>query len=71
MKKVVNKRWQERKPTVSDNMLVQFLRATTPKEKRDVIKSFAPHYFIFGETLDPRNPYDTDNTTERNENVSK
>ena len=71
MKKVVNKRWQERKPTVGDNMLMQFLRATTPKEKRDVIKSFAPHYFIFGETLDPRNPYDTDNTTERNEDVSK
>ena len=35
-------------------MLRDFLRATTAQEKRAVIKTFNPHYFVFGETLDPR-----------------
>lgn len=40
------------------NMLRDFLVATTPEEKRKVIESFAPHYFVFGNKLDPRNPYE-------------
>ena len=47
-----------RKMSPQDTMLADFLRATTPSEKREVIKNFAPHYFIFGDTLDPRNPYE-------------
>jgi hypothetical protein len=54
-----------RKTTPRDTMLADFLRATTPNEKRQVIKNFAPHYFVFGEKLDPRNPY------ERNEYESE
>lgn len=38
----------------SMRMLTEFLRAKTPHEKREVIKSFNPHYFVFGETLNPR-----------------
>ena len=47
-----------RRQSPRDTMLTDFLRATTPSEKREVIKNFAPHYFIFGESLDPRNPYE-------------
>ena len=47
-----------RKMSPQDTMLTDFLRATTPSEKRQVIKNFAPHYFVFGEKLDPRNPYE-------------
>jgi hypothetical protein len=53
--------WQQRKArkmSPQDTMLTDFLRATTPHEKRQVIKNFAPHYFIFGDKLDPRNPYE-------------
>jgi hypothetical protein len=35
-------------------MLTQFLNAHTPQEKRAVIRSFNPLYFVFGETLNPR-----------------
>lgn len=38
----------------SMRMLTEFLQAQTPHEKREVIKSFNPLYFVFGETLDPR-----------------
>jgi hypothetical protein len=48
-RKVVNPR---------DTMLADFLRAKTPYEKREIIKTFSPHYFVFGNTLDPRNPYE-------------
>lgn len=34
-------------------MLADFLRAKTASEKREVIKSFNPYYFTFGETLNP------------------
>lgn len=57
-------RWQERqlrKASPRDRMLHDFLRAKTPSEKRQVITNFAPHYFIFGTTLDPRNPYEREN----------
>ena len=40
------------------NMLGNFLRAKTAEEKRAVIESFAPHYFVFGNTLNPNNPYE-------------
>ena len=43
-----------RKMSPRDTMLTDFLRATTPHEKREVIKTFNPHYFAFGETLNPR-----------------
>lgn len=48
-----------RKASPQDMMLADFLRARTPHEKRQVIKNFAPHYFVFGEKLDPRNPYES------------
>lgn len=41
-------------------MLQSFLNAKTPHEKREVIKSFNPYYFQFGDRLDPRNPYEED-----------
>lgn len=44
-----------------ETMLRDFLEAKTPQEKRAVITNFAPHYFIFGNTLDPRNPYEGEN----------
>jgi len=53
-----------RKMSPQDTMLTDFLKATTPSEKRQVIKNFAPHYFVFGETLDPRNPYEKENDHE-------
>ena len=37
----------------SMRMLTEFLKAKTPNEKREVIKSFNPYYFVFGDTLDP------------------
>ena len=37
-----------------ETMLRDFLLAKTPYEKREVIKTFNPHYFLLGETLDPR-----------------
>lgn len=40
------------------SMLANFLSATTPHEKRKVIKDFTPYYFVFGDKLDPRNPYE-------------
>ena len=43
-----------------DNMLRDFLRATTPAQKRKVIRSFAPHYFILGDRLDPKTQATTD-----------
>lgn len=57
-------RYQERKAkrtSPRDTMLMDFLKAQTPQEKRAVITAFAPHYFIFGEQLDPRNPYEGEN----------
>lgn len=53
-------RWKERqlrKASPRDRMLHDFLMARTPTEKRRVIESFAPHYFVFGTTLNPNNPY--------------
>lgn len=41
-----------------ETMLRDFLNAKTPQAKREIIATFAPHYFIFGERLDPRNPYE-------------
>jgi hypothetical protein len=38
----------------SMRMLTEFLNAHTPLQKREVIKSFNPLYFVFGETLNPR-----------------
>jgi hypothetical protein len=38
----------------STRMLTELLRAQTPQEKRAVITSFNPYYFVFGETLNPR-----------------
>ena len=55
---IINKsNWAQRKArkmSPRDTMLTDFLRATTPHEKREVIKTFNPHYFAFGETLNPR-----------------
>jgi hypothetical protein len=38
----------------STRMLTEFLNAHTPQQKREVIRSFNPLYFVFGETLNPR-----------------
>ena len=35
-------------------MLTEFMQAQTAHEKREVIRSFNPLYFVFGETLNPR-----------------
>ena len=50
-------RWKDRqlrKASPRETMLRDFLLAKTPYEKREVIKTFNPHYFALGETLDPR-----------------
>lgn len=51
--------WAQRKTNKirqqqSMRMLTEFLNAHTPHQKREVIKSFNPLYFVFGETLNPR-----------------
>ena len=51
--------WAQRKTNKirqqnSMRMLTEFLNAHTPQEKRAVIRSFNPLYFVFGETLNPR-----------------
>ena len=64
--------WSQRKSKAireqeSMRMLTEFLNAHTPQQKRAVISSFNPHYFVFGETLNPRKEdlYE-DNTCETN-----
>lgn len=49
---------KKRKTTPQQNMLRDFLLAKTAEEKRDVIKTFAPYYFVFGTTLNPKSPYE-------------
>lgn len=51
-------RRKAKRTSPQETMLRDFLTAKTASEKRQVIKNFAPHYFIFGERLDPRNPYE-------------
>jgi hypothetical protein len=51
------KRREEQRRT---QMLSDFLNAKTAREKRAVITSFAPYYFIFGTTLSPKSPYETE-----------
>jgi hypothetical protein len=51
--------WAQRKTNKirqqnSMRMLTEFLNAQTAHEKREVIRSFNPLYFVFGETLNPR-----------------
>jgi hypothetical protein len=51
--------WAQRKTNKirqqnSMRMLTEFLNAHSPQQKREVIKTFNPLYFVFGETLDPR-----------------
>ena len=51
--------WAQRKTNKirqqqSMRMLTEFLNANSPQQKREVIKTFNPLYFVFGETLDPR-----------------
>jgi hypothetical protein len=64
--------WSKRKTkSVRENesmrMLTELLRAQTPQEKRAVISSFNPYYFVFGETLNPRKEVEyEDNTCETN-----
>ena len=53
-------RWKDRqlrKASPRDRMLRDFLNAGTPQEKRKVIESFAPHYFVFGTKLNPNPNY--------------
>lgn len=64
--------WSKRKTkSIRENesmrMLTEFLNAHTPQQKRAVISSFNPYYFVFGETLNPRKEdlYE-DNTCETN-----
>jgi hypothetical protein len=64
--------WSQRKSKSireqeSMRMLTEFMKAQTPQQKRAVITSFNPYYFVFGETLNPRKEdlYE-DNTCETN-----
>ncbi len=41
------------------NMLADFLKAQTPSEKRKVIESFAPHYFLLTPNLTKENENET------------
>ena len=55
--------WAQRKTNKirqqqSLRMLTEFLNAHTPHQKREVIKTFNPLYFVFGETLNPRKKVD-------------
>lgn len=52
-----SKRLIRRKDTQARRMLADFLNAPTAEEKRKVIESFAPHYFLL-----------TPNPTKENEN---
>lgn len=52
------KRGRKRADEIKRRMLTDFLNAKTPHDKREVIKSFNPYYFQFGNKLDPRNPYE-------------
>lgn len=63
-----NKRQAKLKDEQARNMLASFLTAKTASEKREVIKTFNPYYFTFGETLNPRpQEYeDEDNTCNTN-----
>jgi ribosomal protein L32 len=44
--------------TQAESMLGQMKVCTTPKAKRELIKSHNPNHYIFGIRLDPRNPYE-------------
>ena len=54
LKKQRDKRLQAKEETLRRGMLTAFLSAPDADAKREVIKSFAPHYFVFGNTLNPR-----------------
>lgn len=43
------RREQVKADTIKQQMLGDFLRAKTPHEKREVIKRFAPNYFVLFE----------------------
>lgn len=49
---------RRRRMTPEDLMLADLLKAKTPKEKREVIKTFSPYHFAFGTKLNPNNPYE-------------
>jgi len=61
---------RRRKREPEDLMLANLLKAKTPKEKREVIKTFSPYHFAFGTKLNPNNPYkeneDESNTSKTN-----
>jgi hypothetical protein len=48
-------------------MLIELMKASTPSEKRKVVKLHNPHHYIFGTKLNPRKEelYE-DNTSETN-----
>jgi hypothetical protein len=48
-------------------MLIELMKASTPSEKRKVVKSHNPYHYIFGTKLNPRKEelYE-DNTSETN-----
>lgn len=52
------KREAKRRDLLARNMLADFLSAPDAQTKRRVIESFAPHYFVFGDRLNPNNPYE-------------
>lgn len=45
-----HKNGRPRAKTHGDDMLVEFLRAKTPHEKREVIKQYAPMYYMMTPT---------------------
>ena len=49
-----DKRIKAKEDAQRRGMLAAFLSAPDAQAKREVIKTFTPHYFVFGNTLNPR-----------------
>jgi thymidylate synthase len=59
LNKIYNPEWSARKRRNRNElealrMLVELMKADTPKEKRKVIKTYNPYHYIFGNKLNPR-----------------
>lgn len=48
----------QRMKAEKESMLGQIVVCSGIKAKRALIKKFNPHFYIFGTSLDPKNPYD-------------
>lgn len=48
----------QRMKAEKESMLGQIVVCSGMREKRALVKKFNPHFYIFGTSLDPRNPYE-------------